>query len=363
MRNLTSLIVGGMAGLLLLSGCSAGSAAKPRILWPLPPNEPRLEWVNTYASQDDFPKTQAQKLSEQVVGKPEAYTFKTPFGVVADGKGTVYVSDVHHKNIRVYDFNNYEIHFLTDQPVFSLPLGLAIDQAGRLYIADGEARNVKVYSPQQVPLFAIGDEKIFENPAFLAINERLNRIYVSDGKAHKIQVFDLQGKHLFAFGEQGREPGKLFGPQGMAIDGQDRVFVADMLNARIQVFDAQGKYLYHFGERGDRDWQFENPKDLAFDSEGNLHIVDTRKALLLTYAPEGRLLLATGGAGGSNHPLGFASPHSIFIDGNDRLYIADGLNKRFAVWQYLSKKYLAQNPITPEDIERLDQFLKKEKGK
>jgi DNA-binding beta-propeller fold protein YncE len=348
---------------LALSGCTGKSPELPRILWPPPPDQPRLEFIGTFYSEGDFPKTDSQRMLESVVGKENVDTFKTPFGIAADGKGKVYVSDIHLHNIRIFDFTQQTVEFLTKESIFTTPLGLAVDGSGNLYVADGGKQSVMVFSPEKVPLFSFGNSSLFENPAYLAINRNLGRLYVSDGKGHKIVVFDLKGNHLFSFSRQGRGEGEVYGPQGLAIDSQGRVFVADLLNSRVVVFDSEGKYLYAFGERGDQVWQFENPKDVAFDSEGNLYVIDRRKATIFTYTPDGKLLLATGSGAPSTHKLGFASPTSIFIDQGDRIYVADGLNKRFSVWQYLSAPYLEKHPITPEDREALKRFIEESKGK
>ena len=195
-------------------------------------------------------------------------------------------------------------------------------------------------------------------PAYLAVNEKLDRLYVSDGRENRIVVFDLKGRHLFSFGRRGGEEGTFNAPQGLAIDGQGRLFVADQLNARIQVFDAEGQFLYKFGDRGDQQWQFEGPKDLAFDGDGNLHVLDVRKAALVIYSPEGRLLLHLGGKATSS-PVGFSLPVALSITKDNKIYIAEGFNRRFSLWQYLSEEYIRQNPLDDKTVEEQLKLLKK----
>lgn len=329
----------------LLAAC-AREAARPRVLWPAPPERPRLEWIQNYYSQDDFPKTATQISMEKMLGKPPLLFFARPFGIAANvDRGLVYISDSDLKEVRIFDMVNYKIHRLNAVTAFGRPLGMTIDTQGNLYVCDGYHRSVMVFGPDHQPLRTIGGKELLENPAYVQVNERLGRIYVADGKASKVVIFDMQGERLREFGSFGSEQGQFRAPQGMAIDNQDRLFVADQLNARVQVFDADGNFLYMFGERAERVSGFESPKDLAFDSEGNLHILDTRKSLLLSYTPEGRLLLHTGGQKASTSPVGFALPTSIFIGRDDRIYITDAFNMRFSVWQYLSEAYLARNPL------------------
>ncbi|GAB4176917.1 MAG: 6-bladed beta-propeller [Geothermobacteraceae bacterium] len=324
--------------------------------------------MGVYYSEASFQKSDKQKLMAQILGGGGQYTFKTPFGIASNGKGIVYVSDIHDHNVRVYDFNRKKVEFLTKQPVMKTPFGLDVDSKGNLYIADGGLGKVLVYDKERRPLFAFGEDKeVLTKPAYLDINEKMGRIYVSDGKGHRVVVFDMGGQYLFSFGTLGNQSGQFHAPQGIAIDEQNRVFVADMLNARVQVFDADGKYLYSFGERGDQANQFENPKDLAFDSDGNLHVVESRRSSLYTYKPDGTLLLVTGEGRATSSEWGFSSPKSVFVDQSDRIYVAESLGKRFVIWQYMSKAYLARNPYTDSDkkalldyMERMSQQQKKQ---
>jgi len=346
--------------LLLLSGCSSAPTL-PRLFWPPPPEQPRLEFIGAYSAVEDFPKTSGQRFAEKLTGQQIVPAFKTPFGIASNGKGTVYVSDIHDRNLRVIDMNAHTIEYFTKEFLFATPLGLAVDSWGNLYVADGAKGKVLVFGPGKQPLFTFGTPEVISKPAYLAINEKLGRIYVSDGDGHKVVVFDLQGQHLFSFGKKGSEDGELFSPQGLAIDRDGKVYVADMFNARIQIFDTEGKYLSKFGQRGDKLWQFDRPKSLAFDSEGHLYVLDSRKAAILIYATDGRLLLATGGGGATSHKMGFGMPASIFIDANDRIYVADSLAKRFSVWQFLSKDYLTKYPVTDQDREDLLKFMEESK--
>ena len=45
--------------LFVLSAC-APKVREQRVVWPAPPDRPRLEWIKNYYSQDDFPKTGMQ---------------------------------------------------------------------------------------------------------------------------------------------------------------------------------------------------------------------------------------------------------------------------------------------------------------
>lgn len=347
--------------LFALSFALGGCAAKeqfPRIVWPPPPDEPRLEFVGNYYSEDSFEKSEGQLFAKKMLGSQGQATFATPFGIASDGKGIVYISDIHLHNVRIYDFNQKTVNFLTKNTQMGTPMGLALDQLGNLYVADSALGKVLVYGPDHQPLRNIAHEEL-SKPAYLTINEKLGRLYVSDGTKHKVVVFSLTGDYLFSIGKHGDYPGMFFSPQGLTFGPDGNLYVADMFNARVQILTPEGEFIRMFGARGDQLGQFELPKDLAFDSAGNLHVLEGRRSDLMTFTPEGRILLVTGGGKPDGSPFGFGTPRGIAIDANDRIYVAESTNKRFTIWQYMSEAYLKKKPYTAADRQALIEYSAK----
>jgi len=326
---------------------------RQRVLWPVFPATPRIEWLGTFASQDDFPKVAGQNFSEFILGRTEPKTFKSPYGIVSDSQGRIYIADALDANLRVYDLTARTIEYYSEDPIFSRPAGLAIDAADNLYVVDSDMAAVLVFDKNRQPLRSIGVAKELQSPAYIAIDANRARIYVSDPRANKIVIYDRFGKKA---GEIGASSGYFFSsPQGLAIDTSGQLYVAELLGAKISVFDAAGNYLRSFGERGDAHYQFEAPKDLAFDSDGNLWVLDARRAQIYTYTPQGVLLLVTGTDGPSTHPLGFSTPTAIYISPADKIYVTDRLNRRFSMWHYFSERYLAEHPFSSEEQKYLQE--------
>lgn len=335
----------------VVSGCSP--PPRQRVLWPIFPATPRIEWLGTYSSQDDFPKTGWQVFGEVIMGKTNPAVFKSPFGIASDSKGVIFVADSLDANLRVYDLSAQKVDYYSEDPLFSRPADLAIDVFDNLYVVDTDVGAVLVFDKNRRPLRVIGSPQELLAPAYIAIDAIRARIYVSDPRANKIVIYDRFGKKAGEIGQQesGEKRGYIFSsPQGLAIDKEGNLYVAEMLGAKISVFDAKGNYLRSFGERGDAVYQFEAPKDLAFDSDGNLWVLDIRRAQIYTYSPTGDLLLATGTDAPSSDPLGFSTPTAIFIAPDDTIYVTDRFNRRFSVWRYLSDRYLREHPFSAEEM-------------
>lgn len=329
----------------------AACAAPPRqrVLWPVYPATPRIEWLGTYASQYDFPKTRGENLREFILGGTEPELFKSPYGIVRDSKGLIYVADALDGNLRVYNLAAKTVENYSKDPVFTRPAGLAIDAADNLYVVDTEARAVLVFDKNRQPLRTLGSPADLVAPAYIIIDQPRARIYVSDPRANKIVIYDRFGKKSGEIGGEAakKEGGYTFSsPQGMAVDMAGNLYVAELLGARISVFDKQGLYLRSIGERGDAAYQFEAPKDVAIDSDGNLWVVDARRPQIYTYTPEGVFLLATGTSAPSVDPLGFSAPTAITITADDTIFITDRINRRFSVWRYFNERYLQEHPLS-----------------
>jgi len=341
----------------LLAGCVQSRESEVRMLWPLPPDRPRLEFIGSYKTAGDLPHHRFSRLIESLIGKAgEEPLLIQPRGVFADSK-RIYIADEGRRNIIIFDLVARSTKLMFNEGVLVKPLDMTADQEGNFYIADAGARKVLVFSTAGTLIRSIGSSESLQQPAHLAINQNLNRLYVSDNSLNLIIVYDLSGDRLFSFGGEGSDHGEFLRPQGLIFDRKGRLFVADSGNARIQIFDQDGLYLGEFGNRGTRVNNFIEPTDLALDSAGNLHIIDQGLIALLSYSTEGKVLLATGSGTKSFAPMGLAKPTSLYIDMNDRIFIADLINRRVATWQYLNSSYLKEMPINHAQLNKLERYL------
>ncbi len=317
-------------------------APKKRYFWPPPPNEPRIEFIGFYYSSKNLPKEKS--FLKAFVGDTEVeYRLRKPLGITSDGEGRVVVTDMIPQGGTIWDFNNNTVTFLSEESNFGLTAGVCFDSE-RLYVADSKLNQILVYTRKDIkPLYTIGTDEL-DSPSGIAVNEALKRLYVVETKGFRVSVYDTETrKKLFSFGKAGDKEGEFNRPWGIAIDKNGDVYIADGLNARVQIFDKDGKFITMFGKRGDKPGGFSQVKGIGVDSDGNIYVVDPLKAIQI-FNRNGDLLGLLGapgtkGIGAMNLPMG------LYIDKNDRIYVADQLNRAFHVYQYMNEEYKRKNPV------------------
>lgn len=342
--------------LLILAACAPKKSTTLRYLLPPPPETPRLEWLATYSSEDDFPKTEAQRNMEKLAGEVH-HRLTAPAGIASDGEGKVFVGDLQEQNIQVFDLNARRSYFFLAKGDIE-PRQMTFDSNGMLYVADGAHHCVKVYSRDGQLLRTYGSREELQKPIGIAIDEQRHKLYVSDGLAHQVVVFSLETGEVLKIlgtGFTTKQQGDLYNPAGLALAADGTLCVVEHLNARISLFSPDGTFQSFFGVRNASAEGFENPRAAAFDSEGNLWVVDFRRNALRAYTLNGKLLFVQQAP--ETNRMGFSTPVAIHIDANDEIFVADFAAGRFSHWRYLSKSALANHPITDEELELINKAL------
>lgn len=324
-----------------LSGCATEPPKKKDysdLVWPLPPDQPRIRFVAEYHGQsdlgakDDF---KAALLGEEKAG----LALQKPYGVTASADGKlIYVTDTMLRAIVVFDLEKKEVRpFKTDAHGATYnPLEIRIDSLGRIFVSDSLRKEVLVLSPEGKTLMVLGKKEDIGRPTGLALDEARNRLYVTDTVKHQVVVYDMAGKHLFTFGERGSEPGQFNYPINLAVDRDGNLLVTDSGNFRVQEFDQEGKFVGTFGQIGDSYGSFSRPKGVAVDSDNNVYVVDAAFNNFQIFSRDKKILLFVGRLG--KDPGTFWLPAGLYVDGSDRIYVVDSLNERVQIFQYLKEK-------------------------
>ncbi|MBI5102232.1 MAG: 6-bladed beta-propeller [Nitrospirae bacterium] len=304
--------------------------------WPLPPDEPKVKFVDMYETSLDVVKQTG--AADVIFGAEQAMNFVKPYGIVSDGAGKVYVSDVG--GVVMFDLVNKAFTTIGTDPgvgQLKVPLGLALSSDGRLFVSDVAADKVMIYKNGNFQT-SFGDKREFESPSGLAVDEKRGLIYVLDAKMHRISVHSLSTyKLLKTIGKRGEGDGEFNYPTNIALDDKGTIYVVDTGNYRIQTIDPDGTFVKVFGQAGDTPGALGRPKGIAVDSEGHLYVADAAFGNFQIFDKDGKILLFVGEAGSG--PGKFQLPAGLAIDKNDMIYVVDQLPGSFQVFQYMSEKW------------------------
>jgi DNA-binding beta-propeller fold protein YncE len=313
----------------------------PQLAWPLPPETPRIRWMQTYRGTDDFKPPKKGGLKALLLGpddtaRPSDMLVK-PYGVAVSDLGRVYVTDTAARRVFVFDPEAKKVSFLGESGPGKLtkPTGVAVDGDGKVFVADATLNRVFGYGPDGNLVIAIGHEGELKAPSGLATDRERKLLYVADSSMHQILCYStVNGERVRAIGKRGSDPGEFNFPTNVFVDGHGLVYVADTLNFRVQILGSDGRFLRTFGTQGDGPGMFNRPKGVAVDSEGHIYVVDTSFNNFQIFDPDGTLLLAVGVGGRGNGE--FQLPAGLYIDAQDRVYVADQGNSRVQAFQYLA---------------------------
>ena len=266
-----------------------------------------------------------------------------PHHVVVDSRGRMLIVDPAARALHVLQGGDSFRIAGGPQRRLRLPNGIAVDAADNIYVADSERGLVLVYAPDGKFLRYIGkrgDESLFHYPTAIAIDRNSGRLFVLDSPRHLLFVLDLEGNVLQRIGRRSAHAiGKFSGdtipmdldyPTEIAI-GNNELVVVDSGNSRIRIMDLQGNPLAQFRIPATPGPPMIDEVGLSLDLAGNIYVSSVRDSHIRIYGRDGSLL---GSFGRTGSEIGeFNSPAGLWIDGMDRLYVADTNNGRIQVFQ------------------------------
>ena len=363
---------------------AAAAAAAVELVWPAPPEQPRLRWAGALASERQLGRKASffARLKRSIAGVSLSgmYAISRPYDVTALDSMRVYLTDGVTPAVIVFDRTVRKVEVLGADVAGGLakPMGLGHDDRGYVYVADQAARRVVVFDEQGHYTRAFGGRDLLVNPVDVAPDRAANRYYVVDSYLHQVVVFDSTGAVVARLGRntgpvdtasvapgahdeiaapggahptdsapagphrargrdvfdnRGAEPAEFRYPISAAVGPDGTLWVVDQLNFRVQAFDRTGRFLRSFGSMGTTPGSLARPKGVGVDSEGHVYVADAAFNNIQVFDAEGRLLLVA--ASGGPQPGELQLPIGLAVDRNDRIYVADRYNSRLAMYQYL----------------------------
>ena len=288
--------------------------------------------------------------------------FGSPYDIVMDVIGNLYVADVGNHSIRKIDLNNEVITFAGNERGFAdgegnsasfrFPFSLTTDTSGNIYVADTFNHKIrKITKAGVVTTIAgsiagygdgIGTAALFNFPIGIAIDV-MDNLYVADRDNHKIRKITPNGAvttiagSTEGFADANGTGAQFNWPTGIAIDTRGVIYVADSRNHRIRKIDNNAQVTtLAGGEPGFADGigsnaLFSSPNGVVLDTKGNIYVADSNNNSIRKIDTTSRVTTIAGNTdfGFQDGPAiaaQFNNPNGLVVDDSFTIYVADSFN-------------------------------------
>ncbi len=306
-------------------------------------------------------------------GPASEASLQFPRDVFVDGAGNIYIADTGSDRIRKVDpsgiISTAIGGYIGDgvpatEANIRNPSGIVLDGAGNLYITDIVNQRIRKVDPAGTISTIAGGGLTSPGEGGPATEASLNlpydismdgtgNIYIADRNNHRIRKVNLSGiiSTVAGNGERGFSSDdslatdtSLSSPSGVFVDGAGNIYIADASNNRIRKVTPSG-IISTVAGNGERDFSGDGgpatdaslnfPFGVATDGNGNIYIADRSNNRIRKVDASGTISTVAGngerdfsGDGGPATSAGLDLPWGIAVDGEGILYIADELNDR-----------------------------------
>ncbi len=173
-------------------------------------------------------------------------------------------------------------------------VGVGIDSKERIYVYNRSAHPMMVFDTEGNLLNHWG-EGLFKSAHMVSVGPD-DTLYTTDIGNHTVRRWTPEGELLLTLGTLDkpapRMSGEPFNQPTHAVVGRDgNIYITDGYgNARVHIFSPEGKHLHSFGEPGTGPGQFRSPHCVYIDPSEQLYVVDRENYRIQVFTKEGRYI-------------------------------------------------------------------------
>lgn len=199
--------------------------------------------------------------------------------------------------------------------------GLDVDAHNHIWLFHrGALRPVMALDSHTGEVVASFGEKMFVRPHGLRIDPD-GHIWVTDKDDNLIYKFTHEGKVIMRIGTQGKagwDATHFDGVADLAFTPPGEFYVADgYQNSRVAKFSKDGRFQFEWGKKGAGPGQFDGPHSIALDRQGLVYVADRGNSRVQIFDPKGKYLREWKSA-----ELG--RPWAVSIGADGFAYVVDG---------------------------------------
>lgn len=170
--------------------------------------------------------------------------------------------------------------------------GVTVDALDQIWLFTRANPPVQVYTADGKHVRSWGNDDIAR--AHMLRFDPQGNVWTTDVQLHVVRQFTPEGKLLRTLGTPnapGEDATHLNKPTDVAVTRAGEIFVADGYgNNRVVHFDKQGKFVKAWGQLGSQPGEFSVPHSMAIDSQDRLYVADRNNARVQVFNTAGKFL-------------------------------------------------------------------------